>query len=205
MRDDSHDHSSVFIAISALGNHRSESSREQLLDAISDRIEQMTRRMMRHEREVARWEETADIAQMARLKIWNAMDELESTDPESLMAVAAKQIRWLLIDRARKHRGPQSYGKNHASVVISQDDDSPSPLDLAGQRDRPGNYEHLHEAVDLLPSELRSIIDLVYYHGMTQSEVAEFLGVAEKTVQRRNKRAQKMLADQLGLSVEEIL
>ena len=41
-----------------------------------------------------------------------------------------------------------------------------------------------HEAVERLPVEQREVVGLIYYHGWTQAEVAEHLGVSKRTVQR---------------------
>ena len=40
------------------------------------------------------------------------------------------------------------------------------------------------EAVDRLPVEKREVVGLIYYHGWTQAEVAEHLGLSKRTVQR---------------------
>ena len=42
----------------------------------------------------------------------------------------------------------------------------------------------LHEAVDRLPADRREVFDLTFYHGWTQSQIAELLGVSDRQVRR---------------------
>jgi RNA polymerase sigma factor (sigma-70 family) len=52
------------------------------------------------------------------------------------------------------------------------------------------------QAIEELPEDEREV-DLVRIQGMTQVEVAEILGVANKTVQRKLNRALLILAETL--------
>jgi len=49
----------------------------------------------------------------------------------------------------------------------------------------------------MLPDEEREVFSLVRIQGMTHAEVADVLGVAEKTVQRRLNRSLMHLTDKL--------
>jgi RNA polymerase sigma factor (sigma-70 family) len=42
-----------------------------------------------------------------------------------------------------------------------------------------------HAAVEQLPDAEREVVELTFYHGLTQPEIAELLGVDERTVRRR--------------------
>ncbi len=50
----------------------------------------------------------------------------------------------------------------------------------------------------MLPDELSSVFDLIYYQGLTQAEAAEVLGVSEATIKRSWREARLALHDALG-------
>lgn len=192
------------VLLGDLRKHPSERTKERILDLVSDRVEKLTRKLLRDQRVVARWDQTADIAQMARIRLWKALDEVPLDNSVALMGLTAQHIRWLIIDRARKHRGPHGVAANHATqnLFAEHRDHAPEAAGRAvaasAQTQEPGQeIEALHEAVDRLPEEQRRVVDLVYYHGMTYAQAADLLQVSEKTVQRRNKRAHLALSKSL--------
>src|SRR5262249_7011518 len=61
-----------------------------------------------------------------------------------------------------------------------------SPATVADSRD-PDDLERwtaFHEGVANLPTKEREVVGLIFYHGWTQLEVAEFLRINERTVRR---------------------
>jgi len=56
----------------------------------------------------------------------------------------------------------------------------------------------VHRALEELPEREREVIALAYWSGLSQSEVAEFLGVPLGTVKTRTRSALAHLADLLG-------
>jgi RNA polymerase sigma factor (sigma-70 family) len=54
--------------------------------------------------------------------------------------------------------------------------------------------EILRQCIDALPISQAQIIDLVYYHGKSVSEIAEIMQIAEGTVKTRMFYARKRLA-----------
>jgi RNA polymerase sigma-70 factor (ECF subfamily) len=59
-------------------------------------------------------------------------------------------------------------------------------------------WHALHEAVEKLPAELREVFGLTFYHGWTQAEIAELLGVSDWQVRRLWRRACLRLHEMLG-------
>ena len=57
---------------------------------------------------------------------------------------------------------------------------------------------HVHAAVDRLPDHEREVIELAYFHGLSQSEVAARLGAPLGTIKTRTRRALARLADRLA-------
>jgi RNA polymerase sigma-70 factor, ECF subfamily len=56
----------------------------------------------------------------------------------------------------------------------------------------------MHRALEELPEREREVISLAYWSGLSQSEVAEFLGIPLGTVKTRTRAALSHLADILG-------
>ena len=53
-------------------------------------------------------------------------------------------------------------------------------------------------AINQLPEDEREVFDLVRIQGMTQTETAKLLGVADVTVKRRLNRGLRLLAERLA-------
>jgi RNA polymerase sigma factor (sigma-70 family) len=60
----------------------------------------------------------------------------------------------------------------------------------------------VHRALEELPEHEREVIALAYWSGLSQSEVAEFLGIPLGTVKTRTRAALSRLADVLGDDLE---
>ena len=72
--------------------------------------------------------------------------------------------------------------------------DEPGPLEVTEQ-----NWVawRVHRALEELPEREREVVALAYWSGLSQSEVAEFLGIPLGTVKTRTRAALARLADLL--------
>ncbi len=92
--------------------------------------------------------------------------------------VAARQIRRVLVDHSRKRNRDKRYGQLHRVT-----------LDLAaGAGDSEVDILALDQALDKLDkqsAESRQVVELKYFSGLTEEEIAEVLGISDRTVRRR--------------------
>jgi RNA polymerase sigma-70 factor (ECF subfamily) len=59
-------------------------------------------------------------------------------------------------------------------------------------------WGEFHESVAKLPDEQCEVFDLIWYHGLTQEETADVLGISLSSVKRRWQSARVNLMESLG-------
>jgi len=181
-------------------------AREQLLQLAADRLLHLTRRIKKDFAGIARWEETEDVFQQATLKLYTAMEFVELESATHFLRLAAQQIRRQLIDLSRSYYGPQGIGRNHASQAgFADGSKNPSPGQYAFEAAEVSldpqkvlEWSDFHQLIEDLDPEERTIVDLLWYHGMGQEDAAGLLNVSLKTVKRRWRSAKLNLYDKLG-------
>jgi RNA polymerase sigma-70 factor (ECF subfamily) len=77
--------------------------------------------------------------------------------------------------------------------------DGPGPAERAEQS---WVAWRVHRALEELPDREHEVIALAYWSGLSQSEVAEYLGIPLGTVKTRTRAALARLADLLGDDLE---
>jgi len=100
-----------------------------------------------------------------------------------LYAVARNAI----VDRARGRYEPPSEVPEQASSEPTPDERAETSF----------VSWRVHRALSGLPANERDVLELAYYGGLSQSEVAEFLGIPLGTVKTRTRAALHRLADEL--------
>jgi RNA polymerase sigma factor (sigma-70 family) len=172
-----------------------DSAREALLGRAGVQLERLTRRMLRDFPRVHRWEQTADILQLALLRLDKALRaEVYPATPDAFFRLATHVIRQELLGLIRHYYGPQGMGRLYKSWPELE-------MEQRGPDSDPGRLEswtEFHRQVEALPDELRGVFDLRYYQGLTLVEAAKVLGISEKTAQRRWDKACRTLYDALG-------
>lgn len=104
------------------------------------------------------------------------------------MAYAAQVMRSVIVDFARKRRAARR-GSGQAHVTLSTD-----LLDQHGESD--DDIERVHDALLELESvdpRLKQVVEMRYFGGFSESEIAQFLGINERTVRRDWDRARLLL------------
>jgi RNA polymerase sigma factor (TIGR02999 family) len=98
-----------------------------------------------------------------------------AADRAHFLAIAARAMRQVLIDRARA-RGRQKRGGGWQQTTLS---DGHRVLDLAMD-----DVLALDRALAELEPRQREVVEYRFFAGMEEAEVAEVLGVSERTVRR---------------------
>jgi RNA polymerase sigma factor (sigma-70 family) len=159
----------------------------ELVVLTSDRLQVLTHKMLRGYPRVRRWAETDDVLQSALVRLCRALQQVRPASVRDFYALATTQIRRELIDLARHYFGPEGRAARHESRPDSPEADrvTPDQSDLTHEPAILADWCEFHEQVAALPDEEREVFGLIFYHGMSQADAAEVLGVAVRTVQRR--------------------
>jgi RNA polymerase sigma-70 factor (ECF subfamily) len=175
-----------------------EAAGRELINLTYDRFRILARRILRAGFPRLRpWEETDDVVQEAALRLWKALATERPASEKEFFCLGAVQIRRQLTDLARRYFGRKSPDRDSPPVPAR------SPVhavgDVADPRDNtwePGSlaqWTEFHRLVDSLPDREREIVDLHFYQGLPQDQVAELLGVEKTTVKRRWRSAKRLL------------
>ncbi len=168
-----------------------ETARERLVASIYERLLHLSRKMLRSGSPVVtRWEQTEDLLHAAWPRIQSALESetLAVRDEVHLFRISARHLRFALIDLYRKHAGPEGLARNHQTVRA---DDAQGRDANDGERfcqhdtldpQRIAAWAEFHQVVEQLPEDQRTLVDLLWYQGLTQQQAAELLVVDVKTI-----------------------
>jgi RNA polymerase sigma factor (sigma-70 family) len=121
--------------------------------------------------------DTTDVANESAYRLYQALAEIQPATVRDFFRLAAQKIRWLLLDLAKQvDRGGHESFDDGGRAARGHDDPS-----AAGS---PPVLTALYRHIELLPENERDVLDLLYFHGLTQVEAADHLGVTERTVRR---------------------
>jgi RNA polymerase sigma-70 factor (ECF subfamily) len=129
-----------------------------------------------------------DAVQEAFLGVWRTADRFDARRA-SARAWLLLQVRARAIDRVR-------HEQRRATVAVEPEEleSSPAPDDVWRRLER----ERLDAALATLPDRDRELLELAYFEGYTQSELARRLGMPLGTVKRRTFDALGRLRAHLG-------
>ena len=120
-----------------------------------------------------------------------AVEHLEIDNRRRFFAYAAKVMRSVVIDIAREH-GRQKRGGGVLEVTLDPT--------LAGKLPAPNEPLRLDEALRALEHSvprLARVVEMRYFGGLTDAEIADVLGVTERTVRRDWEKARLLLREML--------
>jgi RNA polymerase sigma factor (TIGR02999 family) len=136
--------------------------------------------------------DTTSLVHDAFLKLLGT-GELQIANRGRFLAYAAKVMRSIVVDEIRKRRADQRGGTaEHVELDTSISD--------AAYKDD-AQVLRVHEALsDLatLDARLASVVEMRFFAGLTEADIAEALGVTERTVRRDWDKARTLLFSALS-------
>lgn len=162
---------------------------EEAIAALYDELRAVASRHLRRERPDHTLQPTA-LVHEAYLRL-SQQQGLHWESQIHFLHIAAAQIRRILVDHARA-RGRRKRGGDLVRVTLH---------DEIAESSRDFDLIELDEALtrlDAQSTEDRQIVELKFFGGLTESEIAAMLGVSERTVRRRWLFARTWLYCELG-------
>jgi RNA polymerase sigma factor (sigma-70 family) len=169
-------------------------AREELLAESQERFRQLASRMLKQfpQLRVRGRAETGIVLNDVLLEMHAALDRVAFESPRHFINLAAQKTRQTLLDLARKYK---HHPFEQAEAV---DENDKLVADLSDRKTISlEEWAAFHEAAGRLPEKEKEVFDLLYYGQWKPRDAARILGVVEKTVERRFKRAKKYLAEAL--------
>ena len=172
-------------------------ARGRLFERTADRLRAVARRHLAGFPRVARWEQSGDVAQEATVRLLKALDDVRPTTAAAYFGLFALQLRRELVNRHRAAYGPLGRFRLYASPT--GEDRRPPEFPCDGDDDPAGGFDPaaVRDAVAALPAQLRQIVDLRFYAGLTEGQAGEALGESRRTISRRWAAAKVRLAERL--------
>ncbi|MDH3269907.1 MAG: ECF-type sigma factor [Gemmatimonadota bacterium] len=164
------------------------SAEEALFSAIYDELRTVATQLMQAERSSHTLQPTA-LVHEAYLRL-NAA-ELEVMDRVHLLALAARVMRRFLVDHARaRGRGKRGGGARHITLDAEHASASAEPLDLAA-------FDAVLTRLEALDTRMAEFVQLRYFAGLTNDEIAQVAGVSTRTVKRQLHMARAWIKKEL--------
>jgi RNA polymerase sigma factor (sigma-70 family) len=170
-----------------------EEARRELIDTAYARLRRLSAIILRRSfprlKGTPTLVDTTDVANESACRLHQALAEIQPATVRDFFRLAAQRIRWLLLDLAKQADRAQIVGFDDRLAIEGRDDSSASGP--------PAALTELYRQIELLPANEREVVDLLYFHGLTQAEAANQLGVTERTVRRYSTAARFRLFEAL--------
>lgn len=142
-------------------------------------------------------EETEDLLQEIFVKIWNRADQYDSTRG-TVYSFIATMARNRAIDRTRsrafKNRSKDDYVINDDEYSFNLSTENPNPEENIEITER---AVEVRKALAKLNEKERQVLYVSYFHGMSQSEIAEKIDIPLGTVKYRMRQGMIKLREML--------
>jgi RNA polymerase sigma factor (TIGR02999 family) len=148
----------------------------QLAELVYPELRLMARQYMKDERQANTLQTTALVHEVY-LRLVDVA-KVESQQRSQFFAMAAQMMRRILVDAARA-RGSQKRGANALKVNIEE----AAELSLAAERSILALDEAL-TALSQVASRQSKVVELRYFGGLTEEEIAAALNISPRTVRR---------------------
>jgi RNA polymerase sigma factor (TIGR02999 family) len=135
--------------------------------------------------------QTNDLVNEAYLRLVNA-SHFDPQDRSHFLAYAARAIRSVIVDYVRE-RGAQRHGGDAVHVTL----DTGLALEPVGAQE----ILKIDTALDelrALDEHLARVVEMRFFAGISEGEIAKALGVSDRTVRRHWEKARRLLATVLA-------
>jgi RNA polymerase sigma factor (sigma-70 family) len=164
----------------------------EILGRAVRRLEQLCANLLRrHYPRLTRPPSNLDTAEMVGGVVEGLLKAMNTVRPQTVrqfFALVNQHMRWQLNDLARRLDERPLFVELREELLVA-----PASSDSAITPDG----RQILLAIENLPEDEREAFELVRFQELTQTEVAEVLGVSTKTVQRRLNRASLLLTREL--------
>jgi len=136
--------------------------------------------------------DTTSLVHESFLRFANA-GRLEVNDRKHFLRYAATVMRSVIVDLARQQLAGRRGGDAHHITLNTEVRENVQ----AGEQE----ILHVHEALEelgKLDARLAQVVEMRYFAGMKEQEIADVLGVTERTIRRDWEKARVLLAATLG-------
>lgn len=162
---------------------------DRLMPLVYDELHRIARAKLRGER-AGHTLDTTGLVHEVYLKLVDQA-QVAWQDRAHFFAIAARAMRQILIDYARKRKAAKRGGKQIRTTLTSRhlvfDIQLEELLDLDAALDR----------LDEVDERLRKVVEYRFFGGMTEKEVAAVLDISTRTVQRDWRKARAWLYKEL--------
>lgn len=170
------DSSSEITQILQQWNSGDTHAKERLLPFVYDELKRQARILMSRERANHTLQPTA-LVHEAFLRI-SQQTGIEWQNRSHFYGIASRLMRQILVDHARAHAA----GKRGGDVIHFSIDDVQIPVE-----ERAASILAIDEVLDRLAKldeQQAKIVEMRFFGGMTNDEIAESLGISQRTVSR---------------------
>ncbi len=165
-------------------------ARDALFESLYPQLRRLAHARLRDSRSNSQLQTTA-LVHEAYLRV--AGHGARAQDRAQFMAYAASIMRSVIVDCARR-RLAERRGGGAEHVALDTDDHDERAVDCAEEIVRVHDAVLALEAADARAAQ---VVELRYFAGYEEREIATLLGVTERTVQRIWRKARAMLAEHL--------
>ena len=136
--------------------------------------------------------DTTALVHESFLRLQRAGD-LRVNDSEHFLAYATKTMRTVVVDYVRRRKAERHGGGAAHTTLSTHDGEQPTVRD--------DEILEVHDALEVLGGvdpRLVQVVEMRYFGGLTDAEIAVTLQISERTVRRDWERARLLLAGLLG-------
>lgn len=180
MSEPAEDQDEVTAALAVL-RHGSSEATDRLLPLVYGELRRIAHRQLSAERAGHTLSTTALVHEAylrlmkQRAKSW--------PDRSQFLAIAARTMRRILVDYARRHWSIRRGGTNQRAVALEDVDDA-GALAVAERADELLALDEALDRLAVLDPRLASVVECRFFGGLSETETADALGISQRTVSR---------------------